>query len=135
MTKRFFQYPTLIVDNIFNTQINQCYFLLPYYPHISPPAYKHMYLYPGHMHMRLYSVDIHQTVTKLIRSKITVIPLLLSQITVPPGDICHYIAIFVSMSVWSTKLRAKFTQIIKIWETKFTNICLIWMAHHTVASF
>ena len=55
-----------------------------YYPitlHISTPVYKHMGLYPGHKHLCLYPVDIIQSVTKSVKFKITVIPLIFLQIT------------------------------------------------------
>ena len=55
---------------------------LPYYPtYEHSPAYKHICLYPDHKHMCLYPVDIYQSVTKSIRFEITVITLILSQIT------------------------------------------------------
>ena len=55
---------------------------LPYYPAYKPPVYKYMCLYPGHKPMCLYPLDIYQSVTKPLRVKITVIRLILLQITV-----------------------------------------------------
>ena len=47
-----------------------------------------MCLYLGHKHMCLYLVDIHQSATKSLRSTITGIMLVLSQITVANVQFC-----------------------------------------------
>ena len=63
-------------------QKESLYFNYPITLHISNPAYKHICLYLGHKHMCLYPVDIYQSVTKSLRFKVTVIPLISSQINV-----------------------------------------------------
>ena len=86
--------------------------------HISTPAYKHM---------RLYSVDINQSVTKSLRFKITVMPLLVLQITVGMPTFLIKLLFVSPLHVWNTWFRAKFTQIIII-------PCLVFTTYHTVWS-
>ena len=71
--------------------------IYPFTLHISTPTYKHMCLYPGHKHMCLYPVDIHQSLTKSIRFKITVIPFDFIAYYVRTGNLFHQVTIFVSV--------------------------------------
>ena len=93
-----------------------------------------MCLYPGLKHMCLYPVDIYQSATKSLSFRITVVPLIVSQIT-------HTQATFViklRLSLWrdwNTKFGAKITQIIKILDVNFTYFYLLLTSCHTVANF
>ena len=90
--------------------------LVPYYPK-ALQAYKHVF-YPGYKHMCLYPVDIYQSVTKSLRFRITVILLLLSQITVALATFSlNYI--FCLLVCLKYRISRKLTQNIKILEIKW----------------
>ena len=90
-----------------------------------PLAYKHMCLYPGHKHMCLYPVDIYQSVTKSLRFRITVIPLILSQITVAQATFFIKWRLLFPKRVWNAEYWAKFTEMIKKLDIKFKYFCLV----------
>ena len=104
-------------------------------PHVSTPAYEHICLYPGHKHMCLYPVDILQSVSKSIKFKITVIPLILLQITFAQATFFIKLRFLSLWCVWNTEFWANFTQIIKLLELKLTYLCFVWTTYHTVPSF
>ena len=85
----------------------RCSFLYPITPHVSIPAYKHMCLYSGHKHMCLYPVDIYKSLTKSMRFRITVIPLVLLQITVALAKFFYQITIFVSVRCLEYQIASK----------------------------
>ena len=96
--------------------------LYPITRHISTP-YKHKCLYPGHKHKCLYPVDIYLSVRKLLRSKIAHYR--------RTGEFCRSLS---PKSAWDTEYWAKFIQIIKILEIKFTYFCLVLTIQYTVSS-
>ena len=105
----------------------------------------HMFLYPGHKRMCLYHVDSYQSVTKSLRSKITMIPLIFSQITVGQArfllkqyfwlrDVSKILNIEQIYSNYWNVRDFKFTHFVLLWQfikpEKVSNIPFITMVKH-----